>query len=81
MAKEEKSTDEEVKSLRGELDSITFKNEQARKIRAVQAGKEKLKDSLAKNRQRRVSSASRISGMGGLGTLETFQSNYKNYNK
>lgn len=81
MAKEEKSTEEEVKSLRGELDSITFKNEQARKIRAVQAGKEKLKDSLAKNRQRRVSSASRITGMGGLGTLETFQSKYKNYNK
>lgn len=74
---EEKTDKEEIKSLRQELDAITFKNEQARKIKAVQEGKEKLKDSLAKNRQRRVGAASRIAGLGGLGGLQTIQSKYK----
>jgi hypothetical protein len=70
---EEKTTEEEVKSLRSELDAITFKNKQAQKIAAVQRGKEKLKDSLAKNRQRRVGGASRISGLGKLQGLATFK--------
>ena len=74
---EEKTDKEEIKSLRQDLNAITFKNEQARKIKAVQEGKEKLKDSLAKNRQRRAAGASRIAGLGGLGGLQTLQSKYK----
>ena len=76
---EEKSTEEEVKSLRSELDAITFKNKQAREIAAIQAGKEKLKDKLSKNRQRRVGGASRVSGLGKLGGLATFKQKYKDY--
>lgn len=76
---EEKSTEEEVKSLRSELDAITFKNKQAREIAAIQAGKEKLKDKLSKNRERRVGGASRVSGLGKLGGLATFKQKYKDY--
>lgn len=70
---EKKPLEEEVKSLRSELDMITFKNDQAKKIKAIQEGKEKLKDSLAKNRQRRVSGTSKIFGLGKLGGLATFK--------
>ncbi len=61
MAKEK----EEVKkpTLQQQLDAITFKNEQAKKIKAIQEGKEKLKERLGRNRQRRVSAAGRISGL------------------
>lgn len=76
---EEKTTEEEVKSLRNELDAITFKNKQAREIAAIQAGKEKLKDKLSRNRERRVGGASRISGLGKLGGLATFRQKYKDY--
>jgi hypothetical protein len=76
---EEKTTEEEVKSLRSELDAITFKNKQAREIAAIQAGKEKLKDKLSRNRERRVGGASRISGLGKLGGLATFRQKYKDY--
>jgi len=76
---EEKSTEEEVKSLRSELDAITFKNKQAREIAAIQSGKEKLKDKLSKNRERRVGGASRVSGLGKLGGLATFKQKYKDY--
>ena len=76
---EEKTNEEEVKSLRSELDSITFKNEQVKKIMAVQRGEERLKDSLARNRERRVSASSRISGLGKLGGLATFKQKYKDY--
>ena len=56
---------EEVKkqTLQQKLDAITFKNEQAEKIKAIQEGKEKLKERLGRNRQRRVSAASRIGGL------------------
>ena len=76
---EEKSTEEEVKSLRSELDAIAFKNKQAREVAAIQAGKEKLKDKLSKNRERRVGGASRVSGLGKLGGLATFRQKYKDY--
>ena len=61
MAKEK----EEVKklTLQQQLDAITFKNEQAKKIKAIQEGKERLKERLGRNRQRRVSAASRIVGL------------------
>jgi hypothetical protein len=71
--KKEKTTEEEVKSLRQELDAITFKNKQAKEIAAIQAGKEKLKDKLAKNRERRVGAASRISSLGKLKGLLTLK--------
>ena len=70
---EEKTTEEEVKSLRQELDAITFKNKQAKEIAAIQAGKEKLKDKLASNRDRRVGAASKISSLGKLKGLLTFK--------
>lgn len=56
---------EEVKkqTLQQKLDAITFKNDQAEKIKAIQEGKQKLKDRMGRNRQRRVSAAGRISGL------------------
>ena len=70
--KEPKKVEEEVKTLRQELDAITFKNKQAKEIAAIQAGKQKLKDKLAKNRERRVGAASKISGLGKLQGLSKF---------
>jgi hypothetical protein len=56
---------EEVKkeTLQQKLDAITFKNDQAEKIKAIQEGKQKLKDRMGRNRERRVSAAGRISGL------------------
>jgi uncharacterized coiled-coil DUF342 family protein len=71
--KKEKTTEEEVKSLRSELDAITFKNKQAKDIAAMNAGKERLKDKLSSNRQRRVGAASRISSLVKLRGLATFK--------
>jgi hypothetical protein len=76
---EEKTTEEEVKSLRSEFDAITFKNEQVKKITAMQKGEERLKDRLARNRERRVGSATKISGLNRLGGLATFKQKYKDY--
>ena len=76
---EEKTTEEEVKSLRSELDSITFKNKQAKDIAAMQKGEQRLKDKLARNRERRVGGTTKISGLGKLGRLETFKHKYKDY--
>jgi hypothetical protein len=70
--KEPKKVEEEVKTLRQELDAITFKNKQAREVAAIQAGKQKLKDKLAKNRERRVGAASRVSGLSKLKGLNKF---------
>ena len=70
--KEPKKVEEEVKTLRQELDAITFKNKQAKEVAAIQAGKQKLKDKLAKNRERRVGAASRVSGLGKLKGLSKF---------
>lgn len=70
--KEPKKVEDEVKTLRQELDAITFKNKQAKEVAAIQAGKQKLKDKLAKNRERRVGAASKISGLGKLQGLSKF---------
>jgi len=75
--KKERTTEEEVKSLRSEMDAITFKNKQAEDIAAMNAGKKKLKDKLASNRQRRTSSSGSVLGLGKLGGLSTLQSKYK----
>jgi len=59
-----KGKEEEKKpSLQQKLDAITFKNEQAEKIKAIQEGKQKLKDRMGRNREKRVSAANRISGL------------------
>ena len=50
-------------TLQQQLDAITFKNSQAEKIKAIQEGKQKLKDRMGRNRERRVSAAGRISGL------------------
>ena len=75
--KKDKTDKEEIKSLRQDLDAITFKNKQAEEIAAMNEGKRKLKDKLASNRQRRVGGSSKISGLGGLSGLQTLQSKYK----
>jgi hypothetical protein len=69
----EKTTEEKVNTLRQDLDAITFKNKQALKIQAIQAGKEKLKDNLAKNRQQRKNSSAKLSSTSKLGKLVTLQ--------
>jgi hypothetical protein len=71
--KKPKKVEEEVKTLRQEMDAITFKNKQAKEVAAIQAGKEKLKDKLSKNRERRVGAADRVSGLGKLQGLATFK--------
>ncbi len=43
-------------SLQQQLDAITFKNAQAQKIKAVQEGKQRLKDNLCRNKKRYISS-------------------------
>jgi hypothetical protein len=72
--KEQPKIEEEVKSLRSELDAITFKNKQAQDIAAMNEGKRKLKDKLASNRQRRVASSDRVLGLGKLSGLANFKS-------
>ena len=52
--------EEKKPSLQQQLDAITFKNEQARKIKAMQEGKEKLKDSMSRNKKNIVAQAPRI---------------------
>lgn len=69
----EKTDKEEIKSLRKDLDAITFKNKQAKEMAAIQAGKDKLKDKLASNRKRRVGAAGRISGLGRLAGLQSLK--------
>ena len=68
MAEEKKP-----KKVEQEVNAINFKNKQAKEVAAIQAGKEKLKDKLSKNRERRVGAASRVSGLGRLQGLATFK--------
>lgn len=48
------------------LDAITFKNAQAEKIKAIQEGKQKLKDNLGRNKKKYESSTGRVQGLQGL---------------
>ena len=48
-------------SLKQQLDAITFKNAQVQKIKAMQEGKERLKDRMGRNKKRYISS---IDGVG-----------------
>lgn len=54
------------KSLQQQLDAITFKNAQAAKVKAMQEGKEKLKDKLGRNRKKYEGASGRVSGLQGL---------------
>lgn len=78
MAKEKKV--DEKQTLQQQLDTITFSNKQAQKVRAIQEGRQKISDSFGKNKSRyvsstegvgnkirRVSSAGRIAGLQTLG--------------
>jgi len=60
-----------VGTLQQTLDAITFKNEQARKIKAIQEGKEKLKDGLGRAKATKQSAVSRIKGLKGLQGLQS----------
>lgn len=52
-----------AETLQETLDAITFKNEQARKIKAIQEGKERLKNSLGRNKQRATAATSTLQGL------------------
>ena len=52
-----------AETLQETLDAITFKNEQVRKIKAIQEGKEKLKDRLGRNKQRVIASTPTLQGL------------------
>lgn len=70
-----KQTEPVKQTLRQQLDAINFKNEQAQKIKAVQEGKQKLKDNLGRNKQRFVSTtdniSKRVSSAGKIKGLQT----------
>lgn len=51
------------KTLQEQLDAITFKNSQAQKIKAIQEGREKLKNSLGRNRPTNVAATPTLQGL------------------
>ena len=51
-----------TKSLQERLDAITFKNAQVEKIKAMQEGKERLKDRMGRNKKRYISSTDGVGG-------------------
>lgn len=57
--------------LQDTLDKITFKNSQVEKIKNLQEGTEKLKDSLGPQKAK-VASAAKIKGLQGLQGLQGF---------
>jgi hypothetical protein len=54
--------------LQDNLDNIAFKNSQIEKIKNLQEGKEKLKDSLGREKAK-VASAAKLKGLQGLQEL------------
>ena len=54
---------EDNKTLSEQLDAITFKNDQVQKIRAMQEGRERLKNSLGRNKQRATSNTPTPQGL------------------
>lgn len=58
---------EDKKTLSEQLDAINFKNSQVQKIRAIQEGKEKLKNSLGRNKKRVMASPPTLQGLETLG--------------
>jgi hypothetical protein len=49
-------------TLQQQLDAITFKNAQVEKIKAMQEGKERLKDRMGRNKKRYISSTDGVGG-------------------
>ena len=60
-----------VGTLQQTLDAITFKNDQVRKIKAIQEGKERLKDGLGRNKETRQSDVTKVSGLQDLKGLQS----------
>lgn len=60
-----------AETLQETLNNITFKNEQARKIKAIQEGKERVKDKLGRNKATKQKSFTRIKGLQGLQGLQS----------
>jgi hypothetical protein len=59
--------------LQDNLDAINFKNSQVEKIKNMQEGKQKLKDSLGREKAK-VASSAKIKGLQGLQGLQGFGS-------
>lgn len=59
--------------LQDNLDAINFKNSQIEKIKNMQEGKQKLKDSLGREKAK-VASSAKIKGLQGLQGLQGFGS-------
>jgi hypothetical protein len=59
--KSQPSNAENVKSIKETLASLNFRNDQAARVQAMQSGKEKMRDRIGRNKQRRISSAGRTS--------------------
>jgi hypothetical protein len=51
------------KTLSEQLDAITFRNDQVQKIKAVQQGTQRLKDSLGRNKQRTIAQTPTLQGL------------------
>lgn len=51
---------EAKKTLAQTLNDITFKNSQVQKIKSIKEGRERLRDSMGRNKAIRVSAASKI---------------------
>lgn len=58
-------------TLQDSLDKIAFKNSQILKIRSLQEEKEKLKDSMGRDKQK-VASSAKLKGLQGLQGLQGF---------
>jgi hypothetical protein len=91
MAEDKKPKDKKVEEKKGEskptlkqqLDSITFKNEQAQKIMAIQKNEQRLKDNLGRNKSRYISSTQgsgngrrRVSAAGNIAGLQTLGNSF-----
>ena len=84
--KEKKVEEKKVESkptLQQQLDSITFKNEQAQKIMALQKNEQRLKDNLGRNKNRYISSTQgsgnanrRVSSAGNIAGLQTLGNSF-----
>ncbi|MEN9389306.1 MAG: hypothetical protein RLY61_390 [Candidatus Parcubacteria bacterium] len=55
------NTGEKIQEVKDLLNSINFKNEQAARVQAIQSGKEKVRDRIGRNKERRISSSGRTS--------------------
>jgi phage terminase small subunit len=59
--KPQPSNAEDIESIRETLDSLNFRNDQAKRVEAMQSGKERVRDRIGRNKERRVSTAGRTS--------------------